>query len=161
MAGGASGPSTPGTRMWAVITPSTPARTASRKGGSSRVSSRAESASMRGSSRWESRSVSPWPGKCFAVVSSPASWAPSTKAAARRPTRSGSSPKARVLMMGLSGSLLTSTTGAKVMWTPTARASRPVIRPASRANRSSSTAPSAMVGGSCVPPPSGRREGSA
>ena len=41
----------------------------------------------------------------------------------------GSSPYERVLMTGLRGLLLTSTTGAKLTWTPIARDSTAVIRP--------------------------------
>ena len=43
------------------------------------------------------------------------------------PTSAGSSPNDRVLMTGLRGLLFTSTTGAKLTWTPSARASPPVI----------------------------------
>ena len=62
-------------------------------------------------------------------------------------------------MMGFSGLLFTSSTGAKVMCTPTARASVPITRPTSRASESEPIAPSAIVGGKTVPPPSGSRCG--
>jgi hypothetical protein len=39
--------------------------------------------------------------------------------------------EAPVLMIGLAGLLLTSATGAKAIWTPTARPSSAVIRPTS------------------------------
>ena len=63
----------------------------------------------------ESTSVSPCPGKCFAVATSPPSCVPRTNAADSRATRSGSSPNERVLITGFDGLLLTSTTGAKLI----------------------------------------------
>ena len=51
----------------------TPARTASRKGSSSVRSSSSMLLSTQGSARWESVSVSPWPGKCLAEHSTPPS----------------------------------------------------------------------------------------
>ena len=59
VAGGASGPSTPGTATWAVITASTPASTARWNGTSSISSKRARSAVTTGSSVCESVRVSP------------------------------------------------------------------------------------------------------
>ena len=76
-------------------------------------------------------------------------------------TASGSSPKARVLMMGFSGLELTSRTGAKFRWTPSARASTAVMRPYSYANAGSPIAPKAIVGGKLVPPPCGSSVGRA
>ena len=73
VAGGHPGPRIPGTATWAVMTASTPSSTARRKGTNSRASSRARSASTMGSSTWESVLVSPWPGKCLAVVRTPPS----------------------------------------------------------------------------------------
>ena len=46
-------------------------------------------------------------------------------------TITGFSPNDRVLMIGLAGLLLTSATGAKLRWMPTARPSSAVIRPIS------------------------------
>ena len=56
-------------------------------------------------------------------------------------------------MTGLSGLLLTSSTGAKGRWTPTARASVAVTRPISWARRSSPVAPTAINDGNRVAPP--------
>ena len=81
-------------------------------------------------------------------------------AVASRATSRGSSPNERVLMMGLSGLELTSSTGAKFRCTPTARASRAVTRPTSYASAASPMAPSAITGGNDVPPPRGSRCGS-
>ena len=64
-------------------------------------------------------------------------------------------------MTGLSGFELTSRTGEKRKWTPTARASLAVMRPYSYAKRSSPMAPKAMVGGKSVPPPCASMEGRA
>ena len=57
-------------------------------------------------------------------------------------------------MTGLSGLLLTSSTGAKGRWTPTARASTAVTRPISQARLSSPAAPTAISDGNRVAPPS-------
>ena len=84
--------STAGTAMWPCITASTPASTARRNGRSSTDSSRARSAPTVASCRWLSTAVSPCPGKCLAVVSSPPSRAPRTNAASSCATSSGSSP---------------------------------------------------------------------
>ena len=74
--------------------------------------------------------MSPWPGKCLAVASMPRVLGAAHRGGdqPRRPAP-GRSPKDRVLMIGLAGLLLTSATGAKVRWTPTARPSSAVIRP--------------------------------
>ncbi len=129
VAGTPASPVIPGTATWAVMMESTPAAMALRKGTNSSARSRWASAPITGRPRWESTAVSPCPGKCFAVVSTPPSRAPRMKAAPRRATVSGSSPNDRMLMTGFSGLLLTSTTGAKIQCTPRARASRAVTRP--------------------------------
>ncbi len=54
-----------GTVMWAVMTAPMPASMAAWKGRSSTESMRARSWGMVGRARWESVSVSPWPGKCL------------------------------------------------------------------------------------------------
>jgi hypothetical protein len=56
-------------------------------------------------------------------------------------------------MTGLPGLLFTSTTGAKTTWTPAARASRPMMAPASRASSGRPVAPIAMFVGSTVAVP--------
>ena len=56
-------------------------------------------------------SVSPWPGKCFSVVSIPPSCEPRMYAVTIEPTSAGSSPKERVLMIGFSGLICTSAMG--------------------------------------------------
>ncbi len=73
---GASEGSRAWTAMWPIITQSTPASTALRKGRSSTASSRARSAATDATWRWESTAVSPWPGKCLAVVRRPPDFAP-------------------------------------------------------------------------------------
>ena len=65
----------------------------------------------------------------FAVASIPWSCIPRISAATRRPTCAGSWPNERVLMIGLSGLLLMSATGANARWMPTARPSIAVTRP--------------------------------
>ena len=72
VAGRCSGSSC-GNRICVVITAGTPARTAFRKGSSSVRSSSSMLLSTQGSARWESVSVSPWPGKCLAEHSTPPS----------------------------------------------------------------------------------------
>ena len=114
---------------WAVITLATPAAIAERKGGSSTASRRARLWGSRGSSRWESLLVSPWPGKCLAQQSTPSAWAPRRKAAARLDAVAGSSPQARTLITGLAWLLLTSQTGPSTQFRPSSRAWRPVQRP--------------------------------
>src|ERR1035438_5825941 len=79
-----------------------------------RLSRRSRPAVMVARLRCVSTAVSPWPGKCFAVVSTKlrlSEWAPSMKALTCAATSCGFSPKERMLMIGLSGLLLTSATG--------------------------------------------------
>lgn len=66
--------SSAGKTMCAVITASTPASTTARNGGSSSSSHRARVCRITGSPTWLSVSVSPCPGKCFAVAATPAPW---------------------------------------------------------------------------------------
>ena len=95
----------------------------------------------RGSSRWLSLAVSPWPGKCLGQAATPAAWRPVVHAATWR-RRAGSGPKLRVPITGLSGLLLTSATGPRSRSMPTAerRTDHP---PVARVRPRSSTAPSA------------------
>ncbi len=122
-----------GKAMWPTITAPTPAFTAARNGTNSTEFSRSRPTLISGSPRCESTAVSPCPGKCFAVAIAPASWAPSVNAAAKRATSIGSSPYERTLITGFAALLFTSTTGAKICCTPSARASRAVISPCRRA----------------------------
>ena len=55
-------------------------------------------------------------------------------------------------MMGFRGLLLTSATGAKIQWMPSARASRAAIRPSYFVAARSFAAPNAMLCGNRVPP---------
>ena len=64
--------------------------------------------------------VSPCPGKCFSVATTPPACRPSTAARTIAPTRPGSSPNERMLITGLRGLLFTSATGAKFTCTPMA-----------------------------------------
>ncbi len=104
--------SSAGTFKCPVITLPTPASIAARKGTNSNSSSRARSALITGRSMCESAAVSPCPGKCFAVASPPFSFTPRTYALTNSATRPGFSPNDRVLMIGFSGLLLMSATGA-------------------------------------------------
>ncbi len=54
--------------------------------------SRSASARTTGAARWESSTVSPWPGKCLTQAATPASASPCTAATPWRATRSGSAP---------------------------------------------------------------------
>jgi len=85
---------------------------AARNGTSSTCSHRARSPFRIGNERCESTCVSPCPGKCLAVASTCSDWTPLINATTNLLTSAGSSPKLRVLMTGLSGSTLTSATGA-------------------------------------------------
>ncbi len=118
-----------GTAIWAVMMPPTPSSIARLNGTNSMESRRRRSTVMSGRSMWESTSVSPCPGKCFPVAMPPLSWIPRTNMAPMEETAAGSSPNARTLMTGLSGLLLTSSTGANGTWIPTARASLAVTAP--------------------------------
>jgi hypothetical protein len=121
--------SSAGTARWPVMIASTPALMAALKGTNSTAFSRSSPAVTSGSCRCESTEVSPCPGKCFAVAMAPFSSTPRTNCATYSATCFGSSPNERILMMGLSGLLFTSATGANTQCTPMARASMAVMRP--------------------------------
>ena len=112
---------------------STPSAIARSKGGSSTVVKRSIEWGRAGNSRWESVAVSPCPGKCLAVVNTGLDCVPWINAVVRSATTSGRSPKALILITGLCGLLLTSTTGASIQLIPTARASVAVTLPISTA----------------------------
>ncbi len=105
----------------------TPAAIAARNGGSSMRSRRARSTSMMGRPTCESTVAAPWPGKCFAQHRKPAAEYARIAAPASAETRCGSDPYERLPMIGLSGSLFTSATGAKFQFTPLARSSSAVM----------------------------------
>jgi hypothetical protein len=65
---GVASPTRHGSATCAVITAATPSAMAARNGTSSRESRRSQQARITGTWMWESVSVSPWPGKCLAVV---------------------------------------------------------------------------------------------
>ena len=97
--------------MCAVITDFTPAATAARNG--ARCASQPSALwSTRGRPWWESTEVSPCPGKCLAQAATPALCSPRTYAAVCRATVSGSAPKERVPITGLSWLVFTSASGA-------------------------------------------------
>jgi hypothetical protein len=100
----------------------------------------------------ESTVVRPCPGKCLAQASAPAPWQPSIQVRTRLATRSGSSPKARVWTIGLSGSTSRSATGANTQLMPTARASWAVTAPAQRTTAASPSEARASGGGNWVNP---------
>ena len=77
--------------------------------------------------------VSPCPGKCLAVDSTPASSNPATWPTTASPTMPGNAPGDRIPMTGLLGRTLTSATGAKSMLTPPADSHLPVRSATSRA----------------------------
>ena len=137
----------------AVISIGRPAAAAAANGASSTASSRARSCSMRGSARWLSVTVSPWPGKCLPQASMPAAASPSAHASARRVTVAAVRPNARSPMIGLAGLVWTSSTGAKSMSKPSAASSRPSAAPTSLASARSASGgwlSWASIGGHCV-----------
>ena len=95
--------------MWAVMIAVTPASIAARNGSSAS----GRNVSTVGSSRCESSSVSPCPGKCLAQAATPPASSPATNAATWRATSSASEPNERTPMIGLSAVVFTSATGAK------------------------------------------------
>ena len=76
---------------------------------------------------WESVDVSPWPGKCLATESTPASSRPREYAVPSAATRAGFSPKERKPITGLEGLELTSTSGAKLTLMPSSEHWRPGV----------------------------------
>ncbi len=118
-----------GTARWPGMMELTPAAIAARKGTSSVASSSLRLPGTVASERCESTLTLPWPGKCFAVDKPPFSSTPRMNCVTYSETCCGSSPNERMLMMGLSGLLLTSASGAKIQCTPAARASSAVILP--------------------------------
>ena len=87
-------------------------------------------------------------GEVLGAGGDPRRLQPATKAATCRATSCGSAPKERTPMTGLSGSTLTSATGARSRLTPTGRQPAADRRADRRGQlRTSSTAPSARLPG--------------
>jgi hypothetical protein len=133
--------STWGSRMCEVMTVFAPAAIAARNGTSSRSRRVSSGTSTTGMARCESRAVSPWPGKCLGQAATPVDCSPRTQAAECSPTRTGSVPKLRTPITGLSGLELTSTSGAKVRVQPALRSCQPTRRPTSSVWSTSSMRP--------------------
>ena len=139
--------------MCAVMMESTLLAMAARKGTNSTKSIRSRDASILAMPIWLSTAVSPWPGKCLAqrrMGLAGSEWAPSMNAVTCAATSLGCWPKERILMMGLSGLLFTSATGAKIQWTPSALASLAVAAPSCQVAPRSSAALNAMLCGYLV-----------
>ena len=77
-------------------------------------------------------------GRAWSASPTPASWRPPTNAATWRET-SGSAPNERIPMIGLSGFVFTSATGARSRLTPTLARSAPIASATSRVSSTSST----------------------
>ena len=145
---GRFGASSAGTAMWADMIESTPLAIAARKGAHSICSRRGLSPEMLARFMCVSVAVSPCPGKCLAVTRTfepGAECAPSMNAETNFETSAGSSPYDLMLMMGLSGLLLTSASGKKIHCTPMARASFAVISPSTLASFGSREAANAIA----------------
>src|SRR5947209_5141523 len=118
----------------------------------SRARSVAASAVTRGSATCKSSAVEPWPGKCFTVAATPARSKPCANAPANAPTRSGSSPYARVDTTTLRGCSERSATGARSTLIPSRARSRPTSVPSFSASATSPVAPTAIADGSAATP---------
>ena len=145
---------TAGSARCADITTSAPASIAARNGTSSARSSLARSWATTASSWCVSRSEPPRPGKCLPPAAIPEPRMPRTIAADSRATSAGSLPNERIPMWGLAGLSARSQTGAYETFAPIASSSSPVARPTRSARSSSPAAPSAMLPGNGVAPPS-------
>ena len=120
----------------AVMSAGRRARTARRKGSSSRAVRVSLPARTTGSSQWESADVSPCPGKCFPTGITPRESEPLANAIPRAAATAGSSENARSPITGFPGLLSTSRTGAKFTSIPTARSSAAVAAPTASATDS-------------------------
>ena len=120
-----------------------------RNGASSSLSSESLDLSTIGRSKCESTCVSPCPGKCLTQHATRSLRAPRSHAAPRRATSSAFAEKLRSAITGLSGLLLTSSTGAKFQLKPVLRMPRATAAPTSCASDASPAAPSAIAAGGC------------
>ena len=136
-------------RAGARSSPPAPRRRSRRGTAAARARGRPRRPAGRGASR---PTVSPCPGKCLAQAATPWRCVPSTKAATWRATSSGSAPKLRTPITGLSGFVFTSATGAKFRLTPARASSAAIAAATSAVSAGSSTAPSARLPGNELPP---------
>jgi len=118
VAGRFSAESISGRLRWPGIIPVTPPSIRYLKGRSSTASRFSFDFRITGRSTWESISVSPWPGKCFATEIIPLSCNPFIYISALPADLTGSSPNDLKFMTGFKGLLLRSATGARFMFTP-------------------------------------------
>ena len=135
-----------------VMTASTPASMAAWKGRREPASNVSRSMSTVISSTCGLPSACPSPGKCFATATTRFFCSPATAATARRALRAGSGPKVRVFRLPLRVEGQVSMAGAKSMFRPRARSSRPIRSYWAKAISWSSAAPSAALPSVSVPP---------
>jgi hypothetical protein len=144
-------PVSPGTCRCPGIMVSTPASIAARNGGRSRVTTSDRSPDTTASSRCESSTVDPCPGKCLAQAATPADCRPRTAAAPCRATSAGETPNDRVPITGLDGADSTSRHGARSRLIPSAARCVPIAACTASVSPASSTAPSAALPGYGLP----------
>mmetsp|Transcript_6097 Transcript_6097/g.20313 ORF Transcript_6097/g.20313 Transcript_6097/m.20313 type:complete len:277 (-) Transcript_6097:168-998(-) len=143
--------SIPGTTRCATKIDATPAAMASRNGGISTARRRSYVCAIVGNESCESPALSPCPGQCFAHAATPFFWSARMNADATSPTLFVSLPKLRSPITIFKGLVFTSTTGAKVMSTFTARSSLPMTSPVVCAATTGSNAfPTSCAEGICV-----------
>ena len=136
-----------GNTTCAVITQRTPARIAAWNGTRSVSRSCCSDAPTTGSTRCESVSARPCPGKCLAHAATRWDWMPSVNAAVCAATRPGSAPNERTPMIGFAGLLSMSTSGARSRLTPPSASIAPMLAATRRVSPASSIAPSAALPG--------------
>ena len=155
VAGREASPVTAGSARCADITTSAPASIAARNGTSSARSSLARSWATTASSWWRVEVRAAEAREVLAAGRDPrAAQAADDRRGTARATSAGSLPKERIPICGLAGLSARSQTGAYETFAPIASSSRPVARPTRSARSSSPAAPSAMLPGNGVAPPS-------